>query len=151
MVNQNFLELDKVVNLDGKDYFRIVSSGYLSFSDTSYYRKDPYWKVYKKQRGSNEVLLFDFGVPVSYKWVMQVVENNLKFWAIVVSKTDTVQSHQYTFENCYRYYYNVIESADEEFGWDLAPGVGFVKSSNAWLPDCRLTRAKIDGKEITTN
>jgi hypothetical protein len=138
-------QIDSVKNLDGVNYFRMLRSA----TDTIYYRKDPYWKVYERRRTTAEVLKFDFGVPAGYRWALppDPAFNN-RIWMITLqSKTDTVKSNHDTFEHCCRYYIDIETVADEEYWWVLAPGVGFVKNWNAWFPPSRLIKAKINGVE----
>jgi len=144
-------EIDAIENKDGKDYFRMVSTFFGVIRDTAFYRKDPISIVYQKRRTTDEVLMFDLAAPVNHKWVLKVDQHNHNMWVYVQSKTDTVKRNQQTFENCYRYFYNVTETADEEYSFVLAPGVGFVKYSNASFGSARLTKARINGVEITPN
>jgi hypothetical protein len=142
-------QIDSIKNLEGKDYFRMLRSGFLiSGTDTVYYRKDPASIVYERRRTTQEVLKVNLSVPVGTKWDYAIDSHSgHKWWASLGSKTDTVKCSNYTFENCYRYFYNVEETADEEYWWFLAPGVGIVKDMNASFPASRLTKAKINGVE----
>ncbi len=143
-------QTDSIKNLDGKDYFRMLRSGFLiqSGSDTVYYRKDPYWIVYERRRTTQEILKVNFGVPVGAKWDNGIdIYSGHTWWVTLSSNTDTVKCTNFTFENCYRYYYDVRETADDEYWWFLAPGVGIVKELNGSVPASRLVKSKINGVE----
>jgi len=142
-------QIDSIKNLDGKDYFRMLRSGFLIpfGADTVYYRKDPASVVYERRRTTQEVVKVNFGVPVGTKWDNGIDNSGHTKWVSIGSKTDTVKCTNFTFENCYRYFYNVEETADDEYWWFLAPGVGIVKDMNASFPASRIVRARINGVE----
>jgi hypothetical protein len=54
---------------------------------------------------------------------------------------------RYLVTECKSYYYDEIQSADEENTITLAPGIGFVKEyANAWGAGQILKSAKINGQ-----
>lgn len=142
--------IDSIVNIDGKDYFRLVSSttGYPN-NDTVFYRKDPLGKVYARSKSLDEVLKFDFSAAVGSHWQNLTDPpyiDNYPWTVTLNTKSDTVKSNNCTFENCYRFYYDIPQSADEEYGWVLAPGIGFVKQvSYGWGFCYRIKKVKING------
>lgn len=140
-------QIDSIKNLDGKDYYRMLRSGFLiQGTDTVYYRKDPASVVYEKRRTTQEVLKLNFDVPLGTTWDNGIDPSSGHMWHVTFSSnTDTVKCSNLTFENCYRYFYNVVETADDEHWWFLAPGVGIVKDMNASFPASRITKAKING------
>ena len=146
------MSIDKTENLSGTDYYWLVQT--INYPpahyDTAYIRKTVDGKVYERGKSSSEILKFDFSGSVGENWSyikdpLDTLDSRFPWKVTFQSKSDTVNRSTFTFENCYRYYYDQLQSADEEYSWCLAPGVGFVKLTG-WV-SYRLTKAKINGVE----
>jgi hypothetical protein len=144
--------IDKIETLSGIDYYRLL----LNHKDTLYFRKTADGKVYERGKSATEVLKFDFSVSQGDSWSYAIDPESTdalsaRFpWNVTFqSKVDTVQRSNYTFQNCYRYYYDQVQEADEEYFWCLAPGIGFVKQTGTgWGISIRVKKVIINGVEI---
>lgn len=145
-----FFKIDSIKTIDGKEYFRMIKEQG-PYNDTVFYRKSPFWMVYERRRGLDEVVKYNFGVPAGFHWeyMDHYKSFNGETWIITLgAKSDTVRSSNYLFENCYRYFNDIERMADEESIWWLAPGVGVVKYTYlGGIGSQRLVKAKINGVE----
>jgi len=114
--------IDKTEQLDGINYYRMISE-----YDTAYYRKSTDGKVYSRTKSTNEILKFDLKASVGDTWTYKVGNSEYTWDVTLTSKTDTIKLNNCTFNNCYRFYYDIPQLADEEYVVWLAPGVGFVE------------------------
>jgi hypothetical protein len=145
--------IDQIVNLDGKDYYRMVSvtvwPNGSTTKDTVYYRKTADGKVYQRDKNTSEILKFDLTASKGKMW-HYTTENPiypLPWNATLQNKTDTVVVNNNTLENCYRYYFDYPQTADEESAIWLAPGIGVVREEWIGGPANRIaiTKARING------
>ncbi len=149
----NFWELTKIPKmtidtnetLDGKNYFRMVTA-----FDTVYYRKTTDGKVYERTKASDEILKFDLSANADDTWTYHDETFEEGWHVTLVSKTETVELDGVTFENCYRFYFDVPSWADEAHSIWLAPGIGIIEQSFAYgtAGGKVLEKAKIDGVEL---
>lgn len=114
--------IEKVVEIDGIEYFQ-QNSDY----DTLFYRKTSDGKIYQKTKIQNEVLKFDLNAETGTSWNYKFDGSELIWNATLTSKNETIKVDNYTFENCYEFYYDIPQLADEEHIIRLAPGVGIVE------------------------
>lgn len=149
--------IDQIVTLDGKDYYRMVSvrvwkSGTVT-KDTVFYRKVE-GKVYQRgTKSTDEILRFDLSASSGQTWTYPkdpATTFNPHPWNVTLrTVSDTVHLGNDTLRSCYRYLFDIPQSADEESNIYLAPGIGIVKE--VWLggsPDrIALKRSKINGIE----
>lgn len=137
--------ISKVENLDGKDYYRLTSE-----YDTVFYRKSSDGKVYSRTKTTNEILKFDLNANVGDTWTYKSDKSNYTWNVTLTSKSEAVELNSYTFHNCYRFYFDVPQLADEELIILLAPGVGFVEEVYLGGTSDRkiLKQVKISGIEI---
>jgi hypothetical protein len=145
--------IDQIVNLDGKDYFRmvrvIVWPNGTTTNDTVYYRKTADGKVYQRNKTTSEILKFDLTAVKGEMW-HYTTENPiypLPWNATLQNKTDTVVVNNNTLETCYRYYFDYPQSVDEESAIWLAPGVGVVRErwTGGGPQRIAIKKARIDG------
>jgi len=113
--------IDKVVNIGGNDYYRLISE------DTSYLRKTEDEKIFERTKSSDEVLKFDLSAEVGQTWTYKHDNLDNTWYATLSSKNDTIKLDNYTFYNCYRFYFDVPLMIDEEHVIWLAPDIGFVQ------------------------
>jgi|GEM_PF-1134885 len=148
--------VDQIVNIEGKQYFRVTFASNLSTTlppirDTMYYRKTADGKVYKRDHATNEYLKFDFkatkGQSWNYKRENVPIDDNFTWKATLKSVSDTLHLGNDIIENCYRYYFDIFQMADEEEIITLAPGIGIVKESypGGWADRIALKKVKING------
>ena len=145
-------EVVDYVTLNNMQYYLLVSthlspvwSG--SHKDSTYYRIDDNGFVYVYRKG------FDFeenryrldgkdGDSWSYDYVDQYVADMTL--AEVSKKIGNID-----VEHCKDFSFNVVQWADEEYTYTLAPGVGFLREfSDAWGGGQELKSARINGHEI---
>ncbi|MBN2487026.1 MAG: hypothetical protein JXB34_13710 [Bacteroidales bacterium] len=113
--------IDKIVNINGTDYFRMIDG------DTNYYRQTNDGKIYVKGTNTEEILKFDLSAETGHTWDY-TIEGSADTWQVsLLSKNDTIKLDNHTFYNCYRFYYNIPQFADEEYIIWLAPDLGFVE------------------------
>ena len=143
-------QIDSIKKIGGKEYFRMIKKEGI-YQDTVFYRKDPFWIVYERRIGLDEVIKYNFGVPTGYHW--EYVDHykifNGQTWIVTLgAKSDTVKSSNYIFENCCRYFNDIDRMADEESVWWLAPGVGVAKYTYlGGIGSQRLIKSRINGIE----
>jgi hypothetical protein len=137
--------VDITETIDNTTYYRIVSSW-----DTTYYRKTDAGKIFERTKTTGEILKFDLAADAGQTWTYE--SNNPKYtWrATLLSKNETVELGQTTYKNCYRFYFDIPQMADDEHVIWLAPGIGFIEEyySGGTAGRKALTKAKIDGVEI---
>lgn len=150
--------IDQTVTLDGKDYYRMVSvrvwpNGTTS-KDTAFYRKSSDGKVYQRgTKSTDEILKFDLTAVVGQPWSYAKDPTrsfNPHPWNVTLnSNIDTTVVKNYTIENCYRYYFDLLQMADDEYNVWLAPGIGIVRERySGGTPDrIAIKRARINGIE----
>jgi hypothetical protein len=148
--------IDTIVSLNGINYYRMVHvqvgpTGITS-RDTTFYRKTTDGKVYERgTKSTDEILKFDLGANSDQTWTYAkdpTISINTYPWnATLKSVIDTVQLGNNTIRNCYRYYYDIPQGADEETTIWLAPGIGFVKEfySGGTIDRKSLTKVRING------
>jgi hypothetical protein len=144
--------IDKIEKLDGNDYYRMVSADCKtrSYLDTVYYRKTADGKVYKRsKRTTGDILKFDLAAQVGQTWnyILPGPYQSLPWNATLKSNTDIIPLGNDTIINCYRYFFDIPQMADEEECWLLAPGIGFVVKNNynGWLGGYKLKKVRING------
>jgi hypothetical protein len=148
--------IDQIVNLGGKDYYRMVSvttwpSGTTS-KDTVYYRKTTDGKVYQRDKTANEILKYDLTASQGQMWHYTTVNQifPLPWNATLQNKIDTVMVNGSTLETCYRYYFDYPQMADEESAIWLAPGIGVVMErwTGGVSQRIAIKKARINGVDI---
>ena len=145
-------EVVDYVTLNNMEYYLLVST-HLSpvwsgnYKDSAYYRIDNngFVYVYKKSIDIEENryrLNAKDGDTWSYDFVDQyVADMTLRETSKHVGKIE--------FTNCKDYSFNIVQWADEEYTYALAPGIGFLREfSDAWGGGLELKSARIDGQEI---
>lgn len=132
--------LDIEETVQETNYFRIISG-----RDTIYYRKTADGKIYEKSKISNEIIKFDLNAEVGHTWTY--IDYYTDIWnATLMSKNDTIIVGTHTFTNCYKYGYDIPQSADEEHIIWLAPDLGIIQEH--WYGGFgtqKLTSVKING------
>ena len=145
--------IDNIVKMDGNDYYRVLYRRYNanSYSDTVYYRKTSNGKVYMRSKFYPEdILRFDLNAQIGQTWEYINTWNLDRPWKVTLqSKIDKIQLGNDQIKYCYRYYFDIPISIDDESCRWLAPGIGFVLESNAqWTSGAyRLTKVRINGVE----
>ena len=129
---------DALEIIEGIEYFRQVSD-----HSTTWYRKTSTGKVYQKRADEDEYLRFDLSADIDEKWTYKEKAEGFTWHAKLMSKSDTVLIDDYLFTDCYRFYYDIEETADEEHTVWLAPGIGIVRISGQ-LGDSNVECARID-------
>jgi len=67
----------------------------------------------------------------------------------MMSKTDTVKIGNTTLTNCYHFYFDDPQLADDEYSIWLAPGIGCIKTIYEGVnPIKTLVKARIHNQEI---
>lgn len=68
----------------------------------------------------------------------------------LISKTESIELNSSTLNNCYRFYFDIPEVADEEHVVWLDPVIGIVEEAyfGGILERRKLSKAKIDGVEV---
>jgi hypothetical protein len=125
--------------INNKTYFEFVQG-----PDTSYYRNENN-KIYSRHLTEAEALRFDLTAGVNQSWEY----NN---WIVTLkSKTDTLLINHTKVPNCYHFFFDIPQGADDEHGIWLAPGIGFIKLDCGFCPYpfLNLTKANINNVEIT--
>jgi hypothetical protein len=122
--------------LDQKTYYAIKTK-----YDTSYIRNEND-KIVEYYKGKTSVK-FDLTANVNDTWKYR------DYTATLTSKTDTITIGGQEIKNCYRFYYDIPASIDEEHAIWLAPGIGFIQEE--CYGECvggkrKLKEMKIDGK-----
>ena len=145
-------EVEDYVSLNDRQYYVVVSthlqdvwSGHRR--DTAYYRidQDGFVYVYKKSTGIEENryrLNGKDGDTWSYDFVDDYVAN------MRLSELSK-EVHNVEVQHCKDFSFDVVQWADEEYTYTLAPGVGFLKEfSDAWGGGQELKKARINGELI---
>jgi len=72
------------------------------------------------------------------------------WYATLTSKTDTIHLDNYTFYNCYRFFFDIPMMADDEHVIWLAPDIGFVEETyfGGTADRKKLEAVQIDGVQI---
>ena len=112
--------IDTTIQLDGYTWYRMVSL------DTVFYWSAGNGKIYKRTASTDEILKFDLNAEVGETWSYPA-GSGFHWNATLQSKCETVTLDNYEFRNCYKFFYDVPELADEEHSVWLAPDVGFVR------------------------
>jgi hypothetical protein len=136
--NSGIIEVIGTENIKNKT-FSIFSTPY----DTSYYRVENN-NVYAIEYKGEESVKFDLAANVGDTW------NYNNYEVTLCSKTDTLQVGDYQLINCYRYYYDVPVSIDEEHSIWLAPGIGIVQwqCGECFQQISQVTKVSIAGQII---
>ena len=137
--------IDKEIEIDGIDYFQ-QNSEY----GTIFYRKTSDGKIYQKTETGNEILKFDLNAEIGKAWTYKFDGSDFIWNATLTSKNETIELDNHTFFNCYRFYFDVPQLADEEHIIWLAPGVGIVEEASfgGTADRKKLNKAGINGVEI---
>jgi hypothetical protein len=134
-------------NLEGKEYFVVVTSDSNSYSDTAYYRKDDQQYVYVMHRRSGEENTFRLLASDGTSWSYPTENQSAYNVNVAIA---TLQINDLSVDSCKTFSYDVPQWADEEHFVTLAPGVGFIKEgSYAWGITSTLRKARISGVEIS--
>lgn len=112
------------IEINGVNYFQQNSE-----FNTIFYRKTSDGKIYKRTQNGNEILKFDLNAEIGETWTYKFDDSDLIWHATLTSKSATVELDNYTFSNCYAFFYDVPHLADEEHIIWLAPGVGIVEEA----------------------
>lgn len=133
------------IEINGVDYFQ-QNSEY----DTIFYRKTSDGKVYQKTKTGNAILKFDLNAEIGETWTYKFDDSDFIWNATLTSKSETIELDNHTFSNCYRFYFDVPQLADEEHIKWLAPGVGIIEEAylGGTADRKKLNKAGINGVEI---
>lgn len=123
---------------------------YYVFSNGTYdklYRNENN-KIYTISAFGNEYLIYDLTASVNEIWQYQI--EGITWNAQLQSKTDTITINNTKIPNCYRFYFDNLQMADEENSVWLAPGIGFIKIQCMYCisNDQTLIKANIDNQII---
>ena len=135
--------------IDGIEYYRFISSRG-NRADTTYYREDSH-KIFEKSVGRLEILRFDLKAKERETWSFEEFPDTpYQFIASLTDKDATVDTENFEFRNCYQFYYDIPELADDEHEIFLAKGIGLVKQVywGGFQVEPGLIRVKINGKEV---
>ncbi len=133
------ITINRTKVIDSKIYFEFIQA-----SDTSYYRSENN-RIYSRTATGDEAVKFDLTAKVNESWKFQS-------WNVtMVSKTDTLLINHTKIPDCYHFFFDVPEMADEEHGIWLAPGIGFIKLDCGFCPYpfLNLIEANINNRKIT--
>jgi hypothetical protein len=151
-------EITDSINLNGHIYFikisfplNIDTSNINYYVDTNYYRNNGTSTFYKHRINDAELLLYDFsmskGDEITIPYNNFDAQRNDSEKILLSEKFDTVHLNILIVDSCYKFYYDVIQWADEEHTEWVKPGLGVVKRlSNGWGIKNLLTKAKVGGK-----
>jgi hypothetical protein len=130
--------------IDNVAYYAMVSG-----ADTTYYRETADGKVYQRTKATAEILRFDLGADEGETWTYPDKDAHYVWNAVLSSKNETVIVGGRSFENCYRFSFDIPQMADDEHLVLLAPGIGFIEEYySGGSGQTLLTEATIDGVEI---
>ncbi len=147
------LLIDKIENLDGLDYFRMIRTGQPENQDTVYFRRTQDRKIFQRgTKSTDEIVRFnlaaDSGEVWNYAKDPTTTWNEEPWTAKLYSKSDTVIRSNVLIKNCYVFSFDIIGIADDpSWAYSLAPGIGFVKYYYCFYPIRRITKARINGVE----
>lgn len=143
------IRIDSKETVDGIEYFRFLRS-YNTSVDTIYYRKKNY-KVFERKSNKSEILKFNLKARKNSTWKYTETPNSkFQYSVYFQDKYAKVETENYEFRNCYKFYYDIPNLADDEHLIYLAKGIGLVKKKfYGFGIELVLTRAKINGSEIT--
>jgi hypothetical protein len=154
-IGSDLITIDSMKNINDTIYYRKV----VPYGEWGNYRKTADGKVYTRSYiyGNNkqEVLNFDLVAPEGHTWSFTTTGDRWeKKWnATLISKNATVRVGDFLFKNCYKYYFDSPQWADEEHIMWLAPGIGLVKIASDGIESTyeggrTLTNVQINGVEI---
>jgi hypothetical protein len=130
--------------IDNLEYYTMVSD-----EDTTYYRETTDGRVYQRTKASTEILRFDLGANEGDMWTYPDEDLHYEWNAVLSGKSETVIVGGRSFENCYRFSFDIPQMADDEHVVWLAPGIGFIEEYySGGSGQTLLTEARIDGVEI---
>lgn len=113
--------IDRIITLDGKDYFRMISVFSNLMKDTLYLRKTSDGKIYSRKLTSAESLLYDLYAPVNDSWQ----NGEMKVTLTKIDQEKVLGNT--TVKHCLVFYCDPrLMMADDEYTWTLAPGIGYV-------------------------
>ena len=135
------MTIDRVISLDGKDYYRMLQV-VSTRTDTTYYRKDSNGNVYTRKLKTEEGLMLDFNAPLNQFYYSSTIGGKL------LKKDGEVILGNSTLRSCYVFYIDPRPAwTDDEYTLSLAPGIGYVFIHGGY--SCKLLKARINGIERT--
>ncbi len=139
-------EVTGTAELGGKAYHLISETADNRWRDSTYYRLNN-GKVYAIQgrnKEEGEGLMFDLTAEEGESWMYHSYKVTLQ------SRNEKVTFNGREIKNCYKFYLDVPQTADEEYWVWLAPGIGFIQLDCSFCVDpmVSLVKARIDGKEL---
>lgn len=137
---------EATVILNNKTYWPIRSN--FPNSPVSYRRKGTDGKIFYKDTDGDEYVKFNLNLNEGEEWQYKQGNNEALWTARLVSKSTSIKLKEYTFENCYHFYYDIPEYADEEHQIILAPGIGIVRFGSSSVGNIDLVTAKVGKQQL---
>ncbi|NVO20381.1 MAG: hypothetical protein HXX13_11810 [Bacteroidetes bacterium] len=138
-------QITGTIHLGGYEYYSMVSG-----NDTSYLREG-LSTIWIRTSNGEESPLFKLTANLKDYWYWTDSKNGMQWKITLNSKLETVKINGQTISNCYSYYFDNPEMADEEYYVYLAPGIGYVQEKCGFCIDTQnqLESATINGVKIT--
>jgi hypothetical protein len=138
-------QITGTTNLGGHEYYTLVAG-----NDTSLLREG-LSTVWIRTFDGEESPLFKLTANIKDYWYWTDSNHGIEWKITLNSKLETVKINGQTFTNCYCYYFDNPEMADEEYYVFLAPGIGYIEEKCGFCIDThnQLQSANINGVKIT--
>lgn len=139
-------EITAEVQLEGRTYYQMITtwkSMPKPYLDTLYYRMDNNGFVYQRRKAGEEGNPFRINASDKSAWRYSASSTEEDMHVI---NQEPITIRNTPISNARLFTFDVAIMADEEWYTTLAPGIGIVTMSTAWVPPMDLQSAVINGK-----